>query len=150
MPFFQVSMEYPNSGTRSRILTGEDGIIGKALQNGSNIATKVSEECPTIAQQFYDIEAKHIKKELQLLASIKDNHSILRKKDEASLLSFSWQNLHAELKKKAPNFLRVLRVLCGNDEAKMKTELPAILSAGSTLIAVYNREMSALEYKYPC
>jgi hypothetical protein len=72
--------------------------------------------------------------------------SILRCKDEESLRSFSWKKLHDELVQRAPTFLSILKSVCDGDEKKMKTELPAILSAASTLITVHNREMSALEY----
>ena len=86
-----------------------------------------------------------MKKELKTLAAVKTS-SILRCKDEASLMTFSWKKLHDELLMYAPTFLSVLKTIFSDDENKMKNELPAILSAAGILISVHNREMSALEY----
>ena len=141
--YFQIVVEYP-SGPRPRILQGEHEIIGRALARGCGIGRAIT-SCPTVAHEVFSIQASDVRKELDVLSSAKDK-TILRCKDEASLKSFSWQKLHDELEEKAPKFLAVMKIVCENHDVKMKKELPAILSAASTIVAVHNPEMSALEY----
>ena len=54
--------------------------------------------------------------------------------------------MHDELERKAPKFLGIMKIACGKDSDKMKKEMPAILSAASTIVSIHNPEMSALEY----
>ena len=154
---FQINIQYPNSGVRSKNLTGEEAILGRAIHKGAGFKNAAS-KCPDIAKDFQASLLEKVQKELDaLVTSNEESKSILRKKDEASLLKFSWLDLHQELTEKAPNFLNVLYVVFQyNDsdredvrkkkEDKMRKELPALLTAASSLLAIRSQEMSAVQY----
>ena len=144
LSIFQITVQYPSCGARTHVLTGEHEIIGRSIATGSNIGKAIA-ACPTVAEEVFNIRASQIKQELDVLSS-KSDKTLLRCKDEASLRTFSWKKLNDELEKKAPKFIATMKIVCANDAEKMKRELPAILSAASTLLAVHNPELSALEY----
>ena len=124
-------------------MTGE-AVMARALYRGTSVG-KVSINCPKATSEFQTAQAETVKKELQRLCA-KQDPSILRGKTEEDLKSFSWNKLQTELEEKAPTLLKILMSMFENDSKKIKQELPAILSAATTLISVHNREMSAIEY----
>jgi hypothetical protein len=126
------------------VLSGDDATIGRALARGIGVSKAVM-SIPQLADQCKVAQSEIIKRELKDLCSSK-SPSVLRGKDPESLLSFSWKKMHEELTLRAPTFYGVLKSVCENKEEKMKSELPAILSAASILITSYSREMSAVAF----
>jgi len=92
-----------------------------------------------------------IKTELSGLCSLK-SPSLLRQKSVNDLRTLSHLNICQEWCERAPVFVKFLEACVSNpshEKNKRKTEetkLPAVVSAGATLICQYNKDMTALKY----
>ena len=92
-----------------------------------------------------------VKTEVAELCSQK-SPSLLRKNDIDSLQSLTHKDIWHEWSSRAPTFCKVLTACASNPsqlQNKRKTEdskLPAIVSAGATLLKESNQKMSALHY----
>ena len=104
----------------------------------------------SIQKRLWSHVCRVINGEIRGLCS-KANPSILRKTDKESLTNFNWTALNEEWMRRGPHFLQVIQGAAYNVTAMetifKKTKeavLPAILSAGCKIVAVHNRDVSAL------
>jgi hypothetical protein len=92
------------------------------------------------------IAARRVNKEITNLCAT-SNPSILRKTSKEDLINFSWENVHKELKERAPMFMRFIEASVQNpsqakNAIKKDDELtPPMCDAASQLISIFSEGM---------
>lgn len=118
-----------------------------ALGNHKSIASAVF-SVDDIADELMAIAARRVNNEITNLCAT-SNPSILRKTSKEDLVKFSWENIHKELKERAPMFMRFIEASVQNpSQAKNVNKkddnlIPPMCDAASQLISIFSEGMCA-------
>lgn len=105
---YQITISYP-SGKRTQLVRNKlHQALCKAICKSENVEqTVISLLVKEKPREVVDAAAKVVSEEARELCQ-RNSNSILMKKDQESLMSFTWDKFNKELEIRAPNVLRIV------------------------------------------
>lgn len=105
---YQITISYP-SGKRTQLVRNKlHQALCKAICKSENVEqTVISLLVKEKPREVVDAAAKVVSEEARQLCK-RNSNSILMKKDQESLMSFTWDKFNKELEIRAPNVLRIV------------------------------------------
>lgn len=105
---YQITISYP-SGKRAQLVRNKlHQALCKAICKSENVEqTVISLLVKEKPREVVDAAAKVVSEEARELCQ-RNSNSILMKKDQESLMSFTWDKFNKELEIRAPNVLRIV------------------------------------------
>lgn len=105
---YQITISYP-SGKRTQLVRNKlHQALCKAICKSENVEqTVISLLVKEKPREVVDAAAKVVSEEARELCK-RNSNSILMKKDQESLMSFTWDKFNKELEIRAPNVLRIV------------------------------------------
>lgn len=102
---YQITISYP-SGKRTQLVRNKlHQALCKAICKSENVEQTVISLL--VKEKTRDAAAKVVSEEARQLCK-RNSNSILMKKDQESLMSFTWDKFNKELEIRAPNVLRIV------------------------------------------
>lgn len=144
---YQITISYP-SGKRTQLVRNKlHQALCKAICKSENVEqTVISLLVKEKPREVVDAAAKVVSEEARELCK-RNSNSILMKKDQESLMSFTWDKFNKELEIRAPNVLRIVSSIVSDIPPEIgEKKYMNILHTVASGLHGRSMEMSGLHY----
>lgn len=145
---YQITISYP-SGKRTQLVRNKlHQALCKAICKSENVEQTVISLL--VKEKTRDAAAKVVSEEARELCK-RNSNSILMKKDQESLMSFTWDKFNKELEIRAPNVLRIVSSIVSDIPPMIgEKKYMNILHTVASGLHGRSTEMSGLHYTIAC